>query len=176
MTIDRSQLLGLCAIGSGFVLILMDISELSPFSEYSYLVLIIVAVLAIFGGTIALGGYWMPDGDWWQPTPTEGAYRVQKPGETYTELATSPLQSRFRKRVIASLMSERNYSQSVAKDHAASGTWTDDQIAASYVGDGPLHIPLTAKISGMVRRESSEDQAIRHTVAALRTVRSEGMG
>jgi len=174
VSVSHSQLLGLGAILSGFILVIADIPLLSSVGAYSYLLVVLLAILAVAVGGLDLVDRRMAHGDWWHPSHTESGYQVLVPGDEFADLRESELKERLRHRVIGSLMDELDCSKADAKAHLEDGTWTDDRLAAAYLGPQRIRMPLRTWLLGKIRRNPIEERAIRHTVIALRELRGGG--
>lgn len=60
-----------------------------------------------------------------------------------------------------------------AQDAISTGTWTDDRVAAAFLGgeEGP-QFPLWARLRGWLDPSAEHDRRIRRTTTALRTLRT----
>lgn len=166
------QILGVGAILVGFIFVITDISLLSNIGEYSYLVVVLLAVITVVVGWLDLANRRIIDRDSWQPVDTESGYRVPVPGDELATLRESALKERLRHRVIISLLDEWNCSKAEAEAHVEDGTWTDDKLAAVYLGPERFRMPLRTWLVGKLRGSPIEERAVRHTVIALQELRT----
>jgi len=169
-----AQLGGLAAVLTGFALVVVDVSPLAILGQYSYVVVLLFGL-----GVTVLGGLELADrhattGEWWRPAPTESGHRVPVPGDELADLPDAELQDRLRRRVVVSLMAVRNCSEADARAQIEDGTWTDDRLAAAYLGSEAVRLPLTTQLRELVRGTSTEARARRHTISTLRSLRAEG--
>lgn len=137
-------------------------------------------VVGLAGATVLLGGGILlasgsVEGERWRPTTAERGHRVPVPGDDLADTPRRTVKRRLRRRVVVSLIDALDCSRTEAEEHVAAGTWTDDRIAASYLGREAPRPPPWTRLLGWLRGEPREERARRHAVAALRRLR-EGDG
>lgn len=169
----RSWLIGLGAVGAGFALAVADPSLPASLNEDGYLLVVALAIVVVIVGSVDLAERTATEADTWQPTDTERGYRVGVPGDELAELRDTELRQRLHDRAVASLMDVRNYSRVDAEHAVESGEWTDDRLAAVYLGSERVRIGPREWLRGMLRGEPTEERAVRRTVRALRRLRGE---
>ncbi|MDS0293714.1 DUF7269 family protein [Halogeometricum luteum] len=103
------------------------------------------------------------------PTPGDDADRRVGSAGGWRRSGASNLRKRLRGAAVESLVLHDNCSSEAAEGHIDAGTWTDDPVAARYLGaDVPL--PWTTRIGLLVRRESSAPARVARTVAAVEAI------
>jgi hypothetical protein len=110
----------------------------------------------------------------------ESRYRVAAPGDDVDEDMTapggwgrggSPVRPRIRDAVVQTLVLRENCSVEAADDRIEAGTWTDDPIAARYLG-ADVPVSLSTRIRFLVRSRGPAARAAR-TIAAVERLRTE---
>lgn len=103
------------------------------------------------------------------PTPGDDADRRLGGTGGWGRAGTSNLRTRLREAAVESLVLHDNCSPEAAERHVEAGTWTDDPVAARYLGaDVPL--PWVTRLGLVVRGESSTPARVARTVAAVEAV------
>lgn len=167
----RLRIPGLVAVGLGFALAVTDVSLASGAGEYLYALVVALSAVGVLAGALSLLARHTSEGDRWRPTPTERGYRVPTPGDELASLRESERKDRLRRRVTASLV-ERGCSPAEAERRLEEGSWTDDAIAAAYLGRGAVRAPFSTRVRAALDGRSIQDRAVERTVAALRDLRA----
>lgn len=106
-------------------------------------------------------------------------YRVPTPGDDvdrrlggaggWRRAGASNLRTRLREAAVESLVLHDNCSPEAAEEHVEAGTWTDDPVAARYLG---ADVPLSwvTRLSLVVRGQSSTPARVSRTVAAVEAI------
>lgn len=103
------------------------------------------------------------------PTPGDDADRGLGGAGGWGRTGASNLRTRLREAAVESLVLHDNCSPEAAERHVDAGTWTDDPVAARYLGaDVPL--PWVTRIGLVVRGESSTPARVARTVAAVEAI------
>lgn len=165
--------LGLLAVLVGFVLVGVGDSLPAGIDGAGVVTVGSVAVL-LLGGVATLAGLWTAldrhaqEGSRWRPAATERGYSVAVPGDELADAPGREIEAQVRDRVVASLVAARDCSRDEALEQVENGTWTDDPLAAAYLGRTSIRVPLSTRFVAFLRNEPVEDRALRRTVAALR--------
>ncbi|MDS0298082.1 hypothetical protein NDI76_04950 [Halogeometricum sp. S1BR25-6] len=103
------------------------------------------------------------------PTPGDDADRRAGSADGWRGSGASNLRARLREAAVESLVLHDNCSPEAAEAHVDEGTWTDDPIAARYLG---ADVPLSwrRRLSLLVRRQSSAPARVARTVAAVEAI------
>jgi hypothetical protein len=110
----------------------------------------------------------------------ESRYRVAAPGDDVDESMAapgewgrggSPVRPRIRDAVVRTLTLRENCSVEAAEERIEAGTWTDDPIAARYLG-ADVPVSLSTRLRFLVRDRSRSARAAR-TIAAVERLRRE---
>jgi len=166
------QFLSLLAVFGGFVLILIDVPVPPSVDGVGYPLFLLTALFAVIVGGKSIGDQIITERDRWQPAAPESGYRVHVPGDEFANLSESDLKERLRVRVVLSLTDALDCTETEARTRVEEGTWTDDQIAAAYLGKERLQVPATTSIIGIIRPDSITELAIHRTINAIRELRT----
>lgn len=168
----RYRVPGLLAVCLGVGLAVAGASPAPTAIGYLFGLAVVGCGLAFLFGSFSLLGYRPDAGDRWHPSAPEPGYRVPTPGDELAALEPAERRERLRRVAVASLVEARGCSRADARRRLAAGTWTDDSIAASYLGDDDVQSPLGARLRAALAGRSAEDRAIERTVAALDDLRT----
>lgn len=168
----RFRVPGLLAVCLGLGLAVADVSPAPTAIGYLTVLVVVGCGMGAVVGTLSLLGYRPDAADRWHPTAPEPGYRVPIPGDEIAALEEAERRQRLRRLAVASLVEARGCSREEARTQLAAGTWTDDPLAAGYLGDDDVAFSLGARLRAALAGRSVEERAIDRTVAALRDLRT----
>lgn len=144
-----------------------------------YLVVAILGVLALVllvGILVATGRAGFDQG---RPPAPEGVYPVPRFGEEIDAFIAGggfagssgddrhdEIRAELREVAITTVMRDGNLTRSEALDRIEAGTWTDDDVAATYLAEGKTP-SLGSRLRATFGGESPAEQAVRVTAAEI---------
>lgn len=109
------------------------------------------------------------------PVPGDDADReLALPGEWRGRRGSSTVRERVRETAVRTLVLRNNCTEAEAEARIEAGTWTDDPVAARYLG-ADASVPLRTRLRLAVRGDAATVRAGR-AVAAVGRLRDEGDG
>lgn len=181
----RSAIVGVVSVVVGFVALFSR--GLAGLFDLSYLFVTVVGVVAIVLGLNAITEARERSQEAANVPDVELRYELPTPGEDVDGLLTDAegfsrasvtrrrnFHERLRAATLETLVARGEYPTTTAAERAVdAGTWTDDPVAAWFVGETP-EPPWAVRARGVLGSNSKFSFATRRTVAALRRVQTGG--
>ncbi|MEZ3115923.1 hypothetical protein RYH80_08330 [Halobaculum sp. MBLA0147] len=181
----RSAIVGVVSVAVGFVALFSR--GLAGLFDLSYLFVTVVGVVAIVLGLNAITearegsreAADVPDVElrYELPTPGEDVDGLLADAEGFSRASVTRRRNfheRLRAATLETLVARGEYPTTTAAERAVdAGTWTDDPVAAWFVGETP-EPPWAVRARGVLGSNSKFSFATRRTVAALRRVQTGG--
>lgn len=168
---------GAAAVVGGVLVVAVDGLDSVPGVAVAVVLVALAAVLFGFG---ALLDRRFSDAERPSPPVVERSYSVPVPGDdldptTGDASASVAFRRGLTRRVVAALVERRELSEDAAETAVDDGSWTDDPVAAAYLGDETVRFPLRVRLRSWFGGEDRTELSARRTVDALERLR-EGDG
>jgi hypothetical protein len=140
-----------------------------------YVLVLGVAVVTVVLGVVAVGERRAIEGEHASTPSVEAGHRVPAPGDALDERRAEPgraFRRRLAERVRAALI-EAGHSPEEAERRLDEGSWTDDPVAAAYLGAEGVEAPLAARLRGLIGGEAAREERAERAVAALARLRED---
>lgn len=181
----RSAIVGVVSVAVGFTVLFSR--GLAGLFDFSYLFVTGVGVIAIVLGLNAITEAREGSREATDVPDVEVRYELPTPGEDVDGLLAEAegfsrasvtrrrnFHERLRAATLETLVARGAYPTTAAAERAVdAGTWTDDPVAAWFVGETP-EPPWAVRARGVLGSNSKFSFATRRTVAALRRVQTAG--
>jgi hypothetical protein len=168
---NRLRAAGVAAVLVGLLVGLLDV----PLVPVPYVLVLGVAVVTVVLGVVAVGERRTSGGEHASPPSVETGHRVPAPGDALEERRAErsrAFRRRLADRVRATLVAE-GHSPEEAAERLRSGAWTDDPVAAAYLGAEGVEPPLTTRLRWLFDGEGARAERAERAVAALARLRGE---
>lgn len=164
---------GAGAVAVGLVLLVAD--GFAPDVGGTVAVFVVAAVAVMLGVGAAMDGYFEP-GERSSPPDAERGYTVRVPGDDLDPAADDAskrlaFKRRIRRNVTRTLVDRYGYSTAAAETSVEDGAWTDDPVAAAFVGDGRVELPLPVRLRWRLLGVDRDERSAEHAVEALASLR-----